>query len=74
MVISHTGSNPVLATTVSWSALMKINDKVSVGRRPLIQPKCGSSSTGRAPLCQGGGCRIVPGLPLHYPLCQVSLG
>ena len=41
--------------TVSWYALTKVNDKVSSGRRPLIQTDCESSSVGRAQPCQGWG-------------------
>ena len=35
-------------------------------RRSGTTPKCGCSSSGRAPPCQGGGSEFEPRHPLHF--------
>ena len=35
---------------------------------PKREPRCGCSSSGRAPPCQGGGSEFEPRHPLHFPI------
>ena len=65
-----TGSSPVVPTTFFGPVVQLVRTLACHARGRRFEPdsgrqKCGCSSSGRAPPCQGGGSGFEPRHPLH---------